>query len=215
MPNCTRTVWCNKKPTPRFAHPSQGGDQNSGVCPGSPPPEGWPQAGVGWSPRHATIWSTSVFRRLGKNTAQTIQCLEKGGAGCSNSWILRQEWGVSLREGACYVRDDYLAECWSSGVMEHCFAAWPRKVATGCKSVTQVRLFCGRELQLPRASACGWGWRGSWSSRPQGRWTLMRGSGRSNTPILPVALAHVGLCAASSFTPHSWYVYNPWKTRRV
>jgi hypothetical protein len=35
--------------------------------------------------------------------------------------------------------------------MEHCFAAWPRKVATGCKSVTQVLLFCGREFQLPRA----------------------------------------------------------------
>jgi hypothetical protein len=35
--------------------------------------------------------------------------------------------------------------------MEHCFAAWLRQVAAGCKSVTQVLLFCGRELQLPRA----------------------------------------------------------------
>ena len=35
--------------------------------------------------------------------------------------------------------------------MEHCLAAWPRQVAAGCKSVTQARLFCGRELQLPRA----------------------------------------------------------------
>jgi hypothetical protein len=33
-------------------------------------------------------------------------------------------------------------ECWSVGVMEHCL----RQVAAGCKSVTQVRLFCGREL---------------------------------------------------------------------
>jgi hypothetical protein len=56
-----------------------------------------------------------------------------------------------LRKGACCVRDDCLEECWSVGVMEHCLAAWLRPVAAGCKSVTQARLFCGRELQLPRA----------------------------------------------------------------
>jgi len=37
--------------------------------------------------------------------------------------------------------------------MEHCLAAWLRQVAAGCKSVTQVRLFCGRGFPAPRTPA--------------------------------------------------------------
>jgi len=96
-------------------------------------------------------------------------------------------------------------ECWSNGALS---AAWPRQVVAGCQSVTQVLLFCGRELQFPRASACGWVARElelpptrqvdphAW------RWPVQH----SNTPPLPVAIAHMGLCAASGFPPHSWYI---------
>jgi hypothetical protein len=41
----------------------------------------------------------------------------------------------------------------------------------------------------------------------------MHGGGLSNTPVLPVALAHVGLWAASGFTLHFGYVSNAWKPR--
>jgi hypothetical protein len=70
-----RTVRCTEQPTPRFAHPPRRGLKTRGIS-GFLPLEGWSRlggAGVDQSPRHATLWSTSFFRRLGKSAYRSAR----------------------------------------------------------------------------------------------------------------------------------------------